>query len=97
MFVTPEDIEYILHDFLEVRYGTNELENTRIVRFLMERTKPAHQFALCPTYGFLADGILVCVVSVASKLEIRGSLILNRKTGERVHYQQMSEGEKLAW
>lgn len=97
MFVTPEDIEYILHDFLEVRYGTNELENTRIVRFLMERIKPKNQFALCPTYGFLADGILVCILSIPAKVEAREFLVLNQKTGERVHYQPMSEGEKLAW
>ncbi|GEM_PF-3437326 len=97
MFVKPEDIEYMLHDFLEIRYGTNELENTRIVRFLMDRIKPAHKFVLCPMYGFFADGILVCIVSFPSKLEVRGSLVLNQKTGERLHYQQMNEGEKLAW
>ena len=97
MFIKPEDVEYILHDFLEIRYGTNELDNARIVRFLMERLRPKNQFALCPIYGFLADGILVTVVSIPGRTEARESLMLNKKTGKRVHYQQMSEGEKLTW
>jgi hypothetical protein len=97
MFVQREDIEYMLHDFLEIKYGANELENTRIVQFLMERIKPAPKLTLCPVYGFLAGGVLLSAVSIPGRLRVRESLTLNQKTRGIVHHSQMNAVQGLTW
>ena len=97
MRTKPEDVEYMIQDFLEIRFTANELENARVIRFLMNRIRPTGQFDLCPVYGFLIDGIVVCVVSTPERSSARELLLLNRKTGERIHYQQMHALERLTW
>ena len=95
MFVKRDDIKYMLHDFLEVRYGLDKLENTRIVQFLMERTGFGRRFVLTPASGFLANGILLNVVSMPGCLRVRECLTLNQKTREIVHFQRMNSMQRL--
>ena len=93
-----EDVEYILHDFLEVRYGTNELENARIVQFLLERMGDGHPGAELRTLaGFLMSDVLVVVVSDVEKAAYRECLLLNSGTRQKMHYRQPLEAEKLIW
>lgn len=94
MLVKRESIEYMLHDFLEIRFGIHELENARMVQYLMDRFNLAKEFTLSPAHGFVANGILVNVVSVPGELSLREFVTLNKKTRQMIHQRNAGMAQR---
>lgn len=95
MLIKRNDVEYLLHDFLEIHFGTNELENSRIVRFIQSRLHDLRSPQLYPVSGFSVNGLLVVVTLGHSRPAPKELLLLDGETREKTLYQCLSAVQKF--
>lgn len=92
-----EDLEYLLHDFLEIHYGTDELENVRVVTFLMEHRAKETSTGLELLWGFKLHELMVIVAQGAKESKLRECFLLNRSTKDKALFKLHTSKTKVVW